>query len=456
MILESIERDEKRDLPLIVIAGKPNVGKSTLFNRLVGRRRAITHSDSGVTRDPVRIRWKYESKEAYLIDTGGIRSDETTGLTGLVIQKSIETLRKADCIILVASIEGITGEDEELFERLRPFADKIVLAVNKVDTEKRETALADFYGLGYGDPVPISAAHDRNCKELADRIFSFLEGKGWEFGEETSPELEQITTLAVLGKPNTGKSTLVNRLLGKEISIVSDIPGTTRDVVEDTFRFKDHLIRILDTGGIRRKTKVKEDVEYYSVHRALERIRETDVVFLLIDAAEGLSEQDKKISAQVVKKGRGILLVLNKWDEVKGGRKKFLEVKEYIRFQFPVLDFAPIVPISAKTGWNLEALLQEAFHVHQQLGQRVETSLLNRSLAEWIEENPLPQSGKKKFKIRFITQVSIRPIRFVLFVNRKEDFPSHYIGYIRNKIREVFNLPSVPIEIELKARDSTR
>jgi GTP-binding protein len=256
--------------------------------------------DAGKT-GPCSDSRKYESKEAYLIDTGGIRSDETTGLTGLVIQKSIETLRKADCIILVTSIEGITGEDEELFKRLRPFADKIVLAVNKVDTEKRETALADFYGLGYGEPVSISAAHDRNCKELADRIFSFLEGKGWEFGEETSPELEPITTLAVLGKPNTGKSTLVNRLLGKEISIVSDIPGTTRDVVEDTFRFKDHLIRILDTGGIRRKTKVKEDVEYYSVHRALERIRETDVVFLLIDAAEGLSEQDKKISAQVVK-----------------------------------------------------------------------------------------------------------------------------------------------------------
>ncbi len=452
-----IKQTLSQRIPLVAIVGRPNVGKSTLFNRLIGKRKAITHSSAGVTRDPVRSLWKYQDKEAFLVDTGGIRTEKVLPLDQLVIRKSLKTLEEADCIILLTSIEGITGEDEELLEDLRPFTHKVLLAVNKVDTEKRETLLGEFFTLGFGEPIPISAAHGRNCEELTERVFAFLaqNGKFQDLKHNSGTQEEVSLTLAVLGKPNTGKSTLVNRLLGKEVSIVSDIPGTTRDVVEDLFLFEGKKIRIFDTAGIRRKARVREDVEYYSVHRALEGIREADVIFLLIDATEGLAEQDKKIAAQVVKKGRGIILAVNKWDTVRGGKRAFREMEDRIRFQFPVLDFAPIVPISAKTGFNVETLLKTAFSLKEQLKTRIETSALNRALAQWVEKNPPPQVGKKKYKVRFITQVRASPIRFVLFVNRKEGFPGFYIGYIRNKLREEFHLPSVPIEIELKSRGSS-
>lgn len=452
-----IDQTLAEKVPVVAIVGRPNVGKSTLFNRLIGKRKAITHSMAGVTRDPVKSVWKYRDKEAFLVDTGGIRTEEVLPIDRLAIQKSYQTIEEADCIILLTAIEGITGEDVELLEELRPFASKVLLAVNKVDTEERETLLGEFYGLGFGEPIPISAAHGRNCEELTERVFSFLEQNG-KFAEqkETAESQETVAlTLAVLGKPNTGKSTLVNRLLGKEVSIVSDVPGTTRDVVEDLFLFEGKKIRIFDTAGIRRKSKVREDVEYYSVHRALEGIRDADVIFLLIDATEGLSEQDKKIAAQVVKKGRGIILVVNKWDTMRGGKRAFREVEDRIRFQFPVLEFAPIVPISAKTGYNVETLLKTAFSLKKQLQTRIDTSTLNRALAQWMEQNPPPQMGKKKYKVRFITQVRTSPVRFVLFVNRKEDFPGFYVGYIRNRLREEFHLRSIPIEIELKSRGSS-
>jgi len=412
---------------------------------------------AGVTRDPIKTLWKYRDREAFLVDTGGIRAEEVKPLDQLVIGKSKKTIEEADCIILLVSIEGLTGEDEELLEDLRPFSHKVLLVVNKVDTEERETHLGEFFGLGFGEPIPVSATHGRNCEELTERVFSFLELDGHFQEQRDSGETDgaEFLTLAVLGKPNTGKSTLVNRLLGKEVSIVSDIPGTTRDIVEDFFLFEGRKIRIFDTAGIRRKTKVREDVEYYSVHRALEGIREADVVFLLIDVAEGLTEQDKKIAAQIVKKGRGIILVVNKWDTIKGGKRAFKEVEDKIRFQFPVLDFAPIIPISAKTGFNMETLLKTAFSLKKQLQTRIETSTLNRALAQWMEKNPPPQMGKKRYKVRFITQVRTSPVRFVLFVNRVEGFPGFYVGYIRNRLREEFHLPSIPIEIELKSRGSS-
>ncbi|GAB4366053.1 MAG: ribosome biogenesis GTPase Der [Spirochaetales bacterium] len=455
--MTSTRIEAERKVPFVTIVGRPNVGKSTLFNRLIGKRKAITHSMAGVTRDPVKHTWSYAGRKVYLVDTGGIRSEELQPLDELVLQRTVHTMEQADCIILLTSVEGITGEDEELFEELRPFAHKVLLAVNKVDTEGRESLLGEFHGLGFGEPIPISAAHGRNCDELAERVFAFLEENGKFLEGTESEETDESTalTLSVLGKPNSGKSTLVNRLLGREVSIVSDLPGTTRDIVEDWFLFEGKKIRIFDTAGIRRKSKVKEDVEYYSVHRALEGIRETDVVFLLIDVEEGLTEQDKKIAAQVVKKGRGIILVVNKWDMVKGGKRTFREVEDRIRFQFPVLDFAPIVPISAKTGYNVETLLRTAFSLKKQLHTRIETSVLNRALAGWVEKNPLPQSGKKRYKTRFLTQVKVAPVRFVLFVNRTEGFPGFYLGYIRNKIREEFHLPSIPIDIELRSRGSS-
>ncbi|MFQ3620881.1 MAG: ribosome biogenesis GTPase Der [Spirochaetales bacterium] len=455
--LDSTKTLSKPALPLLVLVGKPNVGKSTLFNRLIGKRKAITHSKAGVTRDPVQGIWKYKEKEASLLDTGGIRFGNVEELEDLARKRSVQSLQEADGIIVLTSIEGLTAEDEELFTFLRPYSEKIILVVNKVDTEARETLLGEFYGLGFGEPIPISATHGRNCEELTEYVFTWLEQRGRFIGEGTTlgKDEEADLTLAVLGKPNTGKSTLVNTLLGREVSIVSALPGTTRDVVEDSFVFKDYRVRVLDTAGIRRKSKVQEDIEYYSVHRAIESIREAEVVLLLLDAEEELSEQDKKIAAQVVKKGRGIILGLNKWDRVKGGKKVFREREDRIRFQFPVLDFAPILPLSAKTGWNVDRVLSTAFELKKQLQKRIETSALNKALEKWIEKNPPPQIGKKKYKVRYLTQVRTSPLKFVMFVNRSEDFPDFYLRYLQNQLREEFHLSSVPLHIDLRSRGSS-
>jgi len=437
-------------LPRVAIAGRPNVGKSTLYNRFAGGRRAITDPTPGVTRDPVGGVWEHNGKKAFLFDTGGIKSG-AEGMDALVAHKSREAIDRAACIILVLDVREYTAEDEELVESLRPRADKVIVAVNKVDTEKHEDAVGEFWALGFPRLFAVSAAHGRNCDELADAVFGSL-----DFSKGAEPEAEAREaeiTLAILGKPNTGKSTLINKLLGEDLAIVSDIPGTTRDIVEGHLEFKGRNYRILDTAGIRKKSRVQENVEYYSVTRAIASIEEADVVLLLIDAREGLADQDKKIADQIVKKGRGVILVLNKWDLMPQSKKTLEEAAEKIRFQFPVLDFAPVQAVSARTGRNVETLLEKAALISEQLDRRIETGALNRALEEWVKAVPPPRDGRRAFKMRYITQVRTRPLRFVLFVNRTEDFPPAYAGYIKNKIRQL-GFGDVPLELELRLRAS--
>ena len=434
-------------LPLVALVGRPNVGKSTLFNRLVKKRKAITDPTPGVTRDPVTEVWEREGRKVLLVDTGGIRLN-ATGFDKEVTKRSVDTLKRADCIVLLADVDDVTGEDEEVFQSLRPYAEKVILAVNKVDTEKRDDLLGEFWSYGFSEVLAVSAAHGRNCEDLSEAVFSRIDFSRYPAVSDDLPKPE--FTIAILGKPNTGKSTLVNTLLGEDRAIVSDVPGTTRDVLEGTFTYGGKLLRILDTAGIRRKTKVKEDIEYYSVNRAIGSVEEADVVFLLIDSVEGLADQDKKIAAQIVKKGRGVILVLSKWDLQEGGKKKFLEAEDRLRFQFPVLEFAPIVPVSAKTRWNLDVLLQKAFRIREQLEKRVETGLLNRNLEHWVAENPPPLDGRRRFKLRFMTQVRVNPVRFVLFMNHAKGFPEAYVGYLKNKIRKVFGFPDIPFDLEVK------
>jgi len=439
------------NLPLVAIVGRPNVGKSTLFNRLMRRRIAITDSRPGVTRDPLSGVLQLDGGSVRLVDTGGIRPG-AEGMDAEVSGRSLAYLEKADLIVFMLEIGELTGEDQEVLAVVRRFADKVVLVVNKVDTEAREGAAGEYLALGFPDTVFLSSAHGRNCGELEDMLSRRIDFSRFpESGAEPSPG--QDATIAVLGKPNTGKSTLFNRLLGSEESIVSPIPGTTRDVLEGRFEYRGKVIRILDTAGIRRKAKVTEDVEYYSVNRAIAGIRDADVVFLLIDAVEGLAEQDKKIADQIVRKGRGIVLALNKWDLMEGGKGAFKTVESRLRFQFPVLDFAPVIPISARTGWNLDRLPAAALEIKAQLERRVETGVLNRALASWTGENPPPRDGRRRFKIRYMTQVRTRPLRFVLFVNHGEGFPASYIGYIKNRLRSDFGFRDVPLDIEVRSRD---
>ncbi len=462
--------------PTVAVVGRPNVGKSTLFNRLIRKRRAITDPTPGVTRDAVEADWMVEGRRVRLLDTGGY-TESSERFDPIVAQRSLEAAFIADVIVLVMDVTMVAPEDESYMEQLAPVRDRVVLAVNKVDNEAREHEAWNFYRYGFADVVPVSAEHGRNVDALVEVVLRRLEeleeaeiaargeaeaGAGRAPGEAAGPgspgpgpdaeaaEEQQTIRVSVLGQPNTGKSTLVNALTGSDTSLVSEIPGTTRDVVEGAFEYRGVVYELLDTAGIRRKQSVTENVEYYSVNRAIGSIAEADVVLLLVDAEKGLSEQDKKIARLIVERGRGLLLVLNKWDLMEGVTNALNAVSDRIRFVFPILSFAPIVPVSAteKSGFN--KLLDTTYRVHAQLQKRIGTGELNRALATWTELTPPPYVRGKRVKLHYITQVSAHPVVFVLFVSRARGFPGSYQGYIVNRIREEFGFTDVPVRLDLR------
>jgi len=445
-------------LPEVAIIGRPNVGKSTLFNALIGRRRSITHADPGVTRDTVEVECTLGGRRVRLVDTGGY-SAEARDLDREVARRSLDAARHADLLLLVVDVHETTVEDEEFFRLMRPFSDKVLLIVNKVDTPDRDPLVWNAYEHGFDRVVGVSAAHGRSVDRLRETVAARL-GEALEAGgrTEAAPAAAPSTSsapgapevrIAVLGKPNTGKSSLANRLLGEERSIVSPVAGTTRDVVEATFRHRGRRLRILDTAGIRRKAKVVDPVEYYSVNRAIESIGRADIVVLMFDASTGIVDQDKKIAAQAVKEGRGIILAPGKWDLQKDTAAVRESVREMIRFQFPVLAFAPIVPVSSLTGYGVRALLDTAVAQWSQLHRRVGTGRVNQALKDWMTHYKLPVRGKN-YKIRFMTQVGTNPVRFVAFVNRMTGFPEGYAQYLENCIRRDLAFPQVPVTVEFR------
>jgi len=435
-------------LPKIVIVGRPNVGKSTLFNRILKRRRAITDPTPGVTRDIIEEKAIIAGREVILVDTGGYKVEHDDQFDELVAEKSLSVLDDADLIMFILDVNEVSGEDESYISHLRSYMDKTLVVANKVDYVEKEPEIYNLYTLGFENIVGISASHGRNIKELEEKILSMIDFDNLKERADNHPDIR----IAILGKPNAGKSTLANALTGKEDSIVSPIAGTTRDVVKGHFEYKNENFRVMDTAGIRKKKRVVEDVEYYSVNRAIKTINQSDVVFLMIDGEEGLSEQDKKIAHQIVKKGKGVILVLNKWDLKKDVKNEFKAVEDRMRFLFPILDFSPILPISAKNGDGLKELLDMALLIRKQLKNRVETPVLNNALAEWVDFTPIPHVKSKTFKIRFITQVSSDPVEFLLFVNREKLFPSSYVRYIKNQIKKEFGFNKIPFTIELKEK----
>jgi len=431
------------------------VGKSTLFNSLIRRRRAITDSMPGVTRDAVEEECELTGSRALLIDTGGYTYDGDA-LTDAVGALSLKTARGADLVLLVLDAADVRAEDLGFMERLRPLSGKIILVVNKVDTPDRDTLVWNFHSYGFADVIGVSAAHGRNVQGLRDLIASRLNALAPAAGTATGQRPARRRRaegapirVAILGKPNTGKSSLLNRLVGEEKALVSDIPGTTRDVVAGRFLHKGAPFEVLDTAGIRRKGKVTDDVEYYSVHRALSSIKECHVVFLMIDAVEGLAEQDKKIAAQIVEEGRGIVLVLNKWDLMERTPAEFRRVRDRVRFLFPVLSFAPLLPVSARTGYGVKDLLDTAVEVHAQLNLRVSTGHLNAAVQEWVARYPLPVRGKN-YKIRYATQLGVDPVRFTFIVNKLHGFPLSYGQYLENRIREELGFPLIPLDVRFR------
>lgn len=440
-----------RNQPLVVIAGRPNVGKSTLFNRLLHKRRVITDPTPGVTRDPVEETVFIKDKPVRFMDTGGFKLTRTLGsmeavLDDLVVQKTVESLKKADLILLLLDAGEITPEDEEFIGLLRPYWDRIVAAVNKTEGGRFETEALNFHRFGFKELICISAEHGDRIPELTDLIFSKLDFSAVETVEKKVP-----IKLAIMGKPNTGKSTLCNCLTGSELSIVSDYAGTTRDVVEGAFHFKGKDFLVLDTAGIRRKAKVKENVEYYSVNRAIKTLERADVVLYLMDAAEGLTEQDKKVIKLAHDRGRALIFVLNKWDTQDQDKKTARKAEENIRIMFGHMAYAPILEISAKEKTGIKPLLNTVVELYNQLNRKVDTGPLNTALRDWMAAYPPPASRSARFHIRYAVQTKTNPVVFLLFATKPDSVPQSYIAYLKNKMREDLGFTKIPITIEMQA-----
>jgi GTP-binding protein len=459
---------KRRKLPTVVLVGRPNVGKSTLFNRLLRKRRTITDPTPGVTRDPIEADALINGKPVRLIDTGGFKLDRLSGnreqgtgnrkaensnsIDDLVVERTLATIEKAGLIVLILEAGEITSEDEEFIKILRRYRGRLIVAVNKTEGGRREADAWNLLSYGFEKVFMISAEHGDNIGELTEEIANRLDFTETddEAGEEDDDERRSIR-ITILGKPNTGKSTLSNRLTSSNASIVSEIPGTTRDVVEGGFCWKSRDFTILDTAGIRRRTKVSENVEYYSVNRAIKTIDEADIVILLIDSEEGLSEQDKKITALAHNKGRGIIMALNKWDTAPKVKNAFEAARDRIRFLFGKMEFAPVIPISAKDGTGIDKLLNTAITMYSQLNTRTETSRLNQALRQWLEENPPPSGPQTRFSVKYAVQSSVNPVQFIFFVSRPKAVSEAYISYLRNRIRKDLGFSFIPVEVKVRA-----
>lgn len=438
--------------PLLVIAGRPNVGKSTLFNRFMQRRLAIVDPTPGVTRDPVEGFALFNGNPVHLVDTGGYKLQRDIGtmeaeLDELVVEKSIQMIERADLVLLVLEAEKITPEDEEMIHQLRKHWKKLIAVVNKTEGGRNENVAWNFAQFGFEELLFISAEHGDNISALYKKIEERLDFSNVKLISEEEP-----IRVAIMGKPNTGKSTLSNRLTHTEASIVCDYAGTTRDTVEGYFEFEGKHFQVLDTAGIRRKAKVHENVEYYSVNRAIKTLDRCDIVFLMIDSQEGLSEQDKKICSLAYERGRGIIFALNKWDLNEDQSKKAVKnIKTWMNIMFGQMEYAPIVALSALKGTGVIELLREAVEIYNQLTHKVETAALNLALNDWLFKYPPPASKTAHFKIRYMTQKGVNPVKFLIFATRPEVVPETYITYLKNRIREDLGFDKIPVQLEMKA-----
>jgi GTP-binding protein len=453
----------KNKLPVVVLAGRPNVGKSTLFNRLLHKRRAITDPTPGVTRDPVAMDTRILGRPLRLVDTGGFKLDrdrDEGDLDGIVVERTLATINEADLIVLLLAAGELTPEDEEFIEILRPRQNRLLVAVNKTEGGRREADAWNLLSYGFEKIFMISAEHGDNVAELEEAIVSRLSAADDVAPGEPLPaagaEAEGPIRIALLGKPNTGKSTLSNRLTASASSIVSEIPGTTRDVVEGAFAWKNQDFQVLDTAGIRRRTKVSENIEYYSVNRAIKTIDEADIIFLIIDAQEGLTDQDKKIAALAHDQGRGIILVLNKWDVMPQIKNSFQAAQDRIHFLFGQMEYAPIVALSAKDGSGVDVLLNTAIRMYGQLNKHIETAALNQALESWLEEHPPPTGPQTRFKVKYAVQTSSNPVKFIIFASRKQAVSEAYIAYLRNKVRSSLGFSLIPVDIEIRSSAEKR
>ncbi|KIO63075.1 hypothetical protein B4064_0550 [Caldibacillus thermoamylovorans] len=433
-------------MPVVAIVGRPNVGKSTIFNRIVGERISIEEDVPGVTRDRIYGKGEWLNVEFNIIDTGGIDIGDEPFLEQIRWQAQI-AIDEADVIIMITSgRDGVTATDEEVAKILYRSKKPVVLAVNKVDNPEMRDQIYDFYSLGFGDPFPISGSHGLGLGDLLDEVVKHFPNKA------AADYDEDVIKFSLIGRPNVGKSSLVNAILGEERVIVSDIAGTTRDAVDSPYTYEGQNYVIMDTAGIRKKGKVYESTEKYSVLRALRAIERSDVVLVVIDAEEGIIEQDKRIAGLPHEAGRGVIIVVNKWDAIEKDEKTMNEFEKKIRNQFLFLDYAPIVFVSAKTKKRLHTLIPMIKLVSENHSLRVQTNVLNDVIMDAVAMIPTPTDKGKRLKIYYITQVSVKPPTFVLFVNDPELLHFSYERFLENRIRDAFGFLGTPIRIIPRAR----
>ncbi len=441
--------------PIVAVVGRPNVGKSTFVNRLVGRRQSIVDDLPGVTRDRIYFDVEWQNKIFTVIDTGGIvPGDEDEIMLSIYDQAKIACEEADKIIFIVDGIEGATPVDSDIAKILRQSDKPVYLAVNKIDSHNQITMISDFYSLAIGEPIAISALHG------SGGVGDLLEEITKDFEEEDNDEGDKVVKIAIVGRPNAGKSSIVNALLGEKRVIVSDISGTTRDSIDSRLKYNDNEFIIIDTAGIRKKSKVDYGVEKFAVDRAIRSIRECDVAVMVIDATEavnGISDQDKKIASIITEAGKGMVIAINKWDLVEDKKSNTInKFQQKIAHEIPFLDYVPKIFISAVTHQRLNQIFTKVLEVQQERSKRVSTGLLNKVINEAYALNPPQTIRNKRLKIMYSTQASIEPPTFVLFVNSEDLMKDHYKRYMENKLREAFGFTGTPVRIAVRARSEKK
>lgn len=427
--------------PVVAIVGRPNVGKSTVFNRIAGERISIVEDTPGVTRDRIYAKGEWLGQPFNLIDTGGIDMGDEPFLAQITEQAQI-AIDEADVIVFVTSVkEGVTDADEKVAKILYRTDKPVILAVNKVDNPELRSEIYDFYSLGFGDPMPLSGTHGIGTGDLLDKVCQ-------AFPKDGAKEQDDSIKFSFIGRPNVGKSSLVNAILGENRVIVSNVEGTTRDAIDTKFVAEDGTeFTMIDTAGIRKKGKVYENTEKYSVLRAMRAIDRSDVVCVVLNAEEGIREQDKHVAGYAHEAGRGIIIVVNKWDTLKKDNHTMKEFEKTIRQEFQYLSYTPIVFVSAKTHQRLEQLPKLIERVNHNHERRISSAVLNDVIMDAIAHNPTPTDNGRRLRVYYATQVATKPPTFVVFVNDPELMHFSYERFLENQIRAAFDFEGTPIHV---------
>ncbi len=439
--------------PIVAIVGRPNVGKSTLFNKLIGKRISIIDDSPGVTRDRIYADCEWRNKNILLIDTGGLEPNSTDKILSQMKTQSQIAIDTADVIIFVTDIRsGVVSTDQEVAQILQKSGKPIVLCVNKCDSiGKTDPNFYEFYNLGIGDPIEVSSVHGHGTGDLLDEVFKYLPEE-----KESSQDDDNIISVAIIGKPNVGKSSLVNNICKDQRCIVSDIAGTTRDSIDTVVNNTFGTYNLIDTAGIRRKSKINDKVEKYSILRSKAAIERSDISIILIDAKEGFTEQDSKVAGIAHEAGKGCIVAINKWDAIEKNQKTIDKFKKDFENNLGFMPYAQMVALSAKTGQrvnNLFTLINEAYN---SFVTRISTGTLNDILSESLARVPPPTDKGKRLKIYYVTQVSIKPPTFVFFVNRKDLFHFSYQRYLENCLRNTFGFKGTPIHFIIREKGENK